>query len=157
QAMARACEARGATIRTSAPVREVRIERRAVVGVVLDGREEIEATRVVANVTPKLLFERLVAPEHLPDDFRARIAGYRCGSGTFRMNVALSELPDFVALPGRAPQPHHSSGIIIAPSLAYMERAYFDARTDGWSRAPIAEMLLPSTVDPSLAPPGMHV
>jgi phytoene dehydrogenase-like protein len=126
-------------------------------GVELESGDVIEAARVVANVTPKLLFERLVAPEHLPDDFRARIAGYRCGSGTFRMNVALAELPDFVALPGRAPQPHHGSGIIMAPSLAYMERAYFDARTDGWSRAPIIEMLIPSTVDPSLAPPGMHV
>ena len=104
-----------------------------------------------------MLFERLVAPEHLPEDFRARIAGYPCGSGTFRMNVALSEPTDFAALPGRAPQPHHGSGIIMAPSLAYMERAYFDARTDGWSRAPIVEMLIPSTVDTSLAPAGMHV
>ena len=115
------------------------------------------ARRVVANVNPKLLFERLVAPEHLPADFRARIAGYRCGSGTFRMNVALSELPDFTALPGTNAQPHHGSGIVIAPSLAYMERAYFDARTDGWSTAPIVEMLIPSVVDDRLAPPGMHV
>jgi len=157
QAMARACEARGATIRTSAPVREVRIERRAVVGVVLDGGEEIEATRVVANVNPKLLFERLVAPEHLDDDFRARIAGYRCGSGTFRMNVALSELPDFRALRGTHAQPHHGAGIIVAPSLAYMERAYFDAKSLGWSSAPIVELLIPSVLDSTLAPSGMHV
>ncbi len=73
------------------------------------------------------------------------------------MNVALSELPDFTVLPGKAPAPHHASGIIIAPSLAYMERAYFDAKTRGWSRAPIVEMLIPSVVDDSLAPPGMHV
>ena len=59
---------------------------------------------------------------------------WRCASGTFRMNVALSELPDFTDLPGRAPAEHHASGIIIAPSLAYMEQAYFDARTFGWSR-----------------------
>src|SRR6185369_1004548 len=117
----------------------------------------IEGRRIVANVTPKLLFERLVAAEHLSDDFRARIAGYRCGSGTFRMNVALSALPDFSALPGRDPAPHHGSGIIIAPSLAYMERAYFDARTAGWSKSPIVEVLIPSVVDESLAPPGMHV
>ena len=117
----------------------------------------VEATRVVANVNPKLLFERLVAPEHLDADFRARIAAYRCGSGTFRMNVALAELPDFAALPGTAPAPHHASGIIIAPSLAYMERAYFDAKTHGWSREPIVEVLIPSVVDDSLAPPGQHV
>ena len=82
---------------------------------------------------------------------------YRCGSGTFRMNVALSELPDFACLPGSAAQPHHASGIIMAPSLAYMEQAYFDARTSGWSRAPIVEMLIPSTVDATLAPAGAHV
>ena len=103
-------------------------------GVELAGGEIVRARRVVANVNPKLLFQQLVAPEHLPADFRARIAGYRCGSGTFRMNVALSELPDFTALPGTNAQAHHAAGIIIAPSLAYMERAYFDARTDGWSR-----------------------
>ena len=73
------------------------------------------------------------------------------------MNVALSELPDFMVLPGRDAQEHHQSGIIMAPSLAYMERAYFDARTDGWSRAPVVEMLIPSTVDDTLAPAGKHV
>src|SRR4030095_784632 len=104
-----------------------------------------------------LLFERLIDPQAVDADFRARIAAYRCGSGTFRMNVALSELPDFAALPGKSAQPHHSSGIVMAPSLAYMERAYFDARTDGWSRQPIVEMLIPSTVDDTLAPAGMHV
>jgi phytoene dehydrogenase-like protein len=157
QAMAAECTARGVELRTNAPVASVIVKAGRAAGVELESGDVIEAARVVANVTPKLLFERLVAPEHLPDDFRARIAGYRCGSGTFRMNVALSELPDFTASPGRVPQPHHGSGIIMAPSLAYMERAYFDARTDGWSRAPIVEMLIPSTVDPSLAPPGMHV
>ena len=101
--------------------------------------------------------EILVDPQHVDADFRARIAAYRCGSGTFRMNVALSELPDFTALPGKHAQLHHSSGIVMAPSLAYMERAYFDARTDGWSRQPIVEILIPSTVDDTLAPPGMHV
>ncbi len=85
------------------------------------------------------------------------MAAYRCGSGTFRMNVALRSLPDFTVLPGKSAQPHHSSGIIMAPSLDYMERAYFDAKTSGWSRAPIVEALIPSTVDDSLAPPGMHV
>ena len=133
------------------------VEAGRAAGVELSGGEIVRARCVIANVNPKLLFERLVAPEHLPDDFRARIAGYRCGSGTFRMNVALSELPDFTALPGKHAQPHHASGIVIAPSLAYMERAFFDARTRGWSAAPIVEMLIPSVVDDSLAPPGMHV
>jgi phytoene dehydrogenase-like protein len=82
---------------------------------------------------------------------------WRCGSGTFRMNVALSELPDFTCLPGKRQAPHHTAGIIIAPTLGYMERAYFDARTHGWSKQPIVEVLIPSTLDDSLAPAGQHV
>jgi phytoene dehydrogenase-like protein len=156
-AMARECAARNVTLRTGAPVARVIVKGARAVGVELDDGEVVDARRVVANVNPKLLFERLMAPEHLDADFRARIAAYRCASGTFRMNVALSELPDFRALPGTAPGPHHASGIILAPSLAYMERAYFDARTTGWSRAPIVEVLIPSVVDDSLAPPGRHV
>ena len=157
QAMAKTCVARGVTIRTSAAVRRVHVEGGRARGVVLESGETIAATCIVANVNPKLLFTDLVAPEHLDDDFRSRIDGYRCGSGTFRMNVALSELPAFTCLPGTAVGPHHGSGVIVAPSLGYMERAYFDAKTLGWSRAPIVEMLIPSVLDSSLAPPGMHV
>ena len=156
-AMAKECAARGVVMRTNAAVERVIVTDGRATGVELRSGEIVTARRVVANVNPKLLFERLVAPEHLPADFRARIAGYRCGSGTFRMNVALSELPDFIALPGKTAQPHHASGIVVAPSLAYMERAYFDARTRGWSSEPIVELLIPSVVDDLLAPPGMHV
>ncbi len=157
QAMARECAARGVELRTNSPVARVVVKAGRAAGVELEDGSVIEGARVVANVNPKLLFEKLVDPQHLDADFRARIAAYRCGSGTFRMNVALSELPDFTALPGKHAQTHHSSGIIMAPSLDYMERAYFDARTDGWSKRPIVEILIPSTVDDTLAPPGMHV
>jgi phytoene dehydrogenase-like protein len=157
QAMARECAARGVTIRTGCAVRRIDVDGGCATGVTLDSGEVLAAARVVANVNPKLLFERLVAPEHVDADFRARIDGYRCCSGTFRMNVALAELPDFTCLPGTTAQPHHGSGIIVAPSLRYMERAYFDAKLHGWSRAPIVEMLIPSIVDDSLAPRGMHV
>jgi phytoene dehydrogenase-like protein len=153
QAMAAECAVRGVTLRTGAAVARVVVVGGKATGVELGGGEIVRARRVIANVNPKLLFQQLVAPDHLPADFLARIDGYRCGSGTFRMNVALSELPDFTVRPGKNAQPHHGSGIIIAPSLAYMERAYFDARTDGWSAAPIVELLLPSVVDDSLAPP----
>ena len=157
QAMAQECVARGVAIRTSAAVGRVVVESGRATGVELASGETVAARRIVANVNPKLLFERLVAPEHLDADFRARIAGYRCGSGTFRMNVALAELPSFACLPGTTAQAHHGAGIVIAPSLDYMERAYFDAKTSGWSRAPIVEMLVPSVLDASLAPAGMHV
>jgi phytoene dehydrogenase-like protein len=157
EAMAQECAARGVTIRTASAVSRVVVEKGRAAGVALEDGDVVAALRVVANVNPKLLFERLVPPEHIDADFAARIAAYRCGSGTFRMNVALSELPDFTALPGKDAQAHHASGIIVAPSLAYMERAYFDARSEGWSKAPIVELLIPSVVDSTLAPPSMHV
>ena len=157
QAMAKAAAARGVEIRLSTAVQEVIVEKDRVAGVVTDAGETIRAPMVVSNVNPKLLYERLVAPSALPADFRHRMAQWRCGSGTFRMNVALAELPDFTALPGRELGDHHTAGIIIAPSLAYMERAYFDARSHGWSRRPIVELVISSALDDSLAPAGRHV
>jgi phytoene dehydrogenase-like protein len=157
QAMARACAARGVEIRTNSAVGEILVERGRAAGVVTTKGETIAARAVVSNLHPKLTFERLLDSALLPADFRARIGSYRSGSGSFRMNLALSELPSFAALPGRAAAEHHGSGIVIAPSLAYMERAYFDARLKGWSAEPIVEMLIPSTLDNSLAPPGRHV
>jgi phytoene dehydrogenase-like protein len=79
------------------------------------------------------------------------------GSGTFRMNVALSELPDFTCRPGTTQQAHHGAGIVIGPSIDYMDRAYMDARRQGWSDVPVVEMLIPSTLDDTLAPKGQHV
>ena len=157
QAMARAATARGVEIRTDCPVRDVIVEQGRAAGVNPESGPPIAARAVVAAVNPKLLFTRMVDPSSLPADFRERIGAYRMGSGTFRMNVALSELPDFTCRPGREVADHHTAGIIIAPSLAYMERAWCDARARGWSREPVIEMLIPSTLDDSLAPPGAHV
>jgi len=157
QAMAKAAAARGVEIRTDAAVREVLVENGRAVGVVTERGEALRARAVISNLNPKLLYGTLVDGAALPADFRQRIANWRCGSGTFRMNVALSELPDFRVLPGKARAEHHTAGVIIAPSLAYMERAFIDARLHGWSTNPIVEMLIPSTLDDSLAPPGQHV
>ena len=157
QAMARCCAARGVELRTDAAVAEVIVEKGRAVGVVTEAGEAIRARFVVSNLNPKLLFTRLVDQAALPADFARRIANWRCGSGTFRMNVALAELPNFSCLPGTEVADHHTSGIIIAPSLAYMDRAYADAKAHGWSKKPIVEILIPSTLDDSLAPPGRHV
>lgn len=155
QAMARSAMAAGATLRTDAGVRRVRVEHGRAVGVETLQGEVIRARAVVANVNPKLLYEQLLAPDQVPIAMRERMANWRCGSGTFRMNVALWALPSFTVLPGAGD--HLTAGIIIAPSLAYMERAYHDARQFGWSRQPIVELLIPSTLDDTLAPPGQHV
>ncbi|MGH8766011.1 MAG: phytoene desaturase family protein, partial [Burkholderiales bacterium] len=119
-----------------------------------DGREFV-GRAIVANVNPKLLFLQLVDKSLLDRDFRERMQRYKCGSATFRMNVALSQLPNFSCLPGSGP--HHASGIILSPSLGYMDRAYLDARERGIAKAPIVEMVIPSTLDDSLAPKGAHV
>jgi phytoene dehydrogenase-like protein len=154
QALAAEARRLGAEIECDAPVEKI-LDGRVVVG----GRE-IEARAVIANVNPKLLFLKLVDPSTLERDFRERIERYKCGSGTFRMNVALSALPRFSVLP--EPGPHHGSGIIMAPSLDYMDRAYLDARAQGIASRPIVEMVIPSTldptlIDPKLAPKGAHV
>ena len=157
QAMAKAAAERGVDIRLSSPVREVLVESGRAVGAVTESGEIFRARSVISNLNPKLLYGQLIDPSALDPDFRERMSQWRCGSGTFRMNVALSELPDFQVLPGRALADHHTAGIIMAPSLAYMDQAYLDAKAGGWSKRPIVEMLIPSTVDDSLAPPGQHV
>ncbi len=155
QAMAAAGRSHGVEIETGVGVREVTIEAGRATGIVLDDGRRIRARYIAANVNPKLLYTRLMPKEALPPEFYARIAHWRNGSGTFRMNVALSALPSFTALPGDGD--HLSAGIIMAPSLGYMDRAWQDAREYGWSLAPVVEMLIPSTLDGSLAPPGQHV
>ena len=155
QAMAKSATAAGVEIRTGCGVRELVVEQGRVVGVVTSDSEVLRARSVVANVNPKLLYEQLLARDVVPALTSERMANWRCGSGTFRMNVALSEMPRFTAKPEQGD--HLTAGIILAPSLAYMDRAYLDARAQGWSREPIVEMLIPSTLDDSLAPAGRHV
>ena len=155
QAMRDACEDVDVKINLEAPVAQVLVERGRAAGVRLESGEEILSDLVVSNVGPRLLYDRLIAPSDLSPEFRRRIHGFKVGSGTFRMNVALSELPRFTCLPD--PGEHHQSGIIIAPTLDYMDRAFTDAKQFGMSKKPIVEILIPSTVDDSLAPPGQHV
>lgn len=157
EAIAASARAAGAQIRTATPVARVTVKDGRATGVVLSSGEEVGASIIAANVGPKLLFRDLVPADAVEPELRARFLAIRTGSGTFRMNVALSELPDFTARPGKHPQDHHGSGIVIGASLDYLERAYLDARREGWSHQPVVEMLIPSTLDSGLAPPGQHV
>ncbi len=158
-AISRAMEAEarrlGVEIECDAPVARVDVAAGRAVGVTLTDGRAIAARSVIANVNPKLLYLGMVERNALPPEFHARMERWKCASGTFRMNVALSALPRFTCLP--EPGPHHGAGIIMAPSLAYMDRAYLDAKAEGISRAPVVEMLIPSTLDDTLAPPGAHV
>jgi phytoene dehydrogenase-like protein len=154
QAMAKACREAGVDIVLGTPVSEVLVEKGRAVGVVAGGKTW-RAGQVVANVNPRLLFTRLVPDGAVDKKSADHFAHWSCESATFRMNVALSKLPSFTALPGRGD--HLTAGIIIAPSLDYMHRAHAEAALNGWSSKPIVEMLIPSTLDDSLAPKGKHV
>jgi phytoene dehydrogenase-like protein len=155
QAMARAARGHGAEIEIDAGVREVIVERDRAAGVILDNGKTVRARYVASSVNPKLLYTRLVPADALPPAFLARIKTWRNASGSFRINVALNALPSFTALPGEGD--HLTAGIILGPSLGYMDRAWQDARMHGWSREPVIELLIPSTLDDTLCPPGRHV
>ncbi len=157
EAMARTARKRGVEIEVNAAVSEVMTENGIARGIALESGRTVHARAVASNLNPKLLFLRLVDAEELDEDFRRRMEHWKCVSGTFRMNVALSRLPSFTCRPGSAVQDHHKSGIVIGPSLDYMDRAFMDARMHGWSRRPVIEMMIPSTLDDSLAPLGQHV
>jgi phytoene dehydrogenase-like protein len=154
QAMRREAESRGVEIRTGKGVARILVREGRARGVALEDGAEIAARCVVSNAHPRLLLD-LLGEEG--GEWREAFGHYQSESATFRMNVALSELPRFASRPGDDPQPYHRSGIIMAPSLAFMDRAFSSARELGWSREPIVEMLIPSTVDDTLAPPGRHV
>ena len=154
QAMARACREAGVDILLSSPVEEVIVSDGRAAGVVAGGKAW-RARSIVAGVNPKLLFDRLVPAGSVEPDIAARRRGWKCESATFRMNVALNELPKFKVLPKRGN--HLTAGIIMAPSMDYMHQAYVDGLTDGWSKRPVVEMVISSTMDPTLAPKGKHV
>jgi phytoene dehydrogenase-like protein len=160
-AIAAEAHSRGVEIRTDAAVARVLVRGGRVTGVALADGTEIAAGRVVAGVNPRLLYTRLFDSADLDPELLARIGRYRCASGTFRINVALAELPAFRGAPGSELQPHHGSGILIGDSLGYFERAYFDAKSKehnpGWAREPVVEMVISSVLDDSLAPAGQHV
>lgn len=156
QAMAKAAQGVGVEIRTDAQVVMVNDDGDKVTGLTLQSGEAIHARSVVANIPPKLLFRAYLSERVVSEPLRARFTSIDTGSGTFRMNVALRELPDFTCRPG-SPHPHHGAGIVIGDSIRYLDHAFHSAGLDGWSREPIVEMLLPSTLDSSLAPSGQHV
>ena len=162
QAMLNACEEQGVTVKLNCAVSEVLVDNATAsakaYGVVCD-QEELLAPIIASSVHPKILFERLLKASDLDEDFRHRISAYQSHSGTFRMNVALDSLPEFRHAPTTQPYnvDYLTSGIVIAPNLQYMADAWASAMRDGWSEKPIIEMLIPSTLDSTLAPEGKHV
>lgn len=156
EALAAAARAHGAEIRTGARVARVRLRDGAADGVVLEDGTELPARRVASGADATVTLLGLVGEEHLAPEVAAAVRAIDYGSASLKINLALSELPRFTALPG-APGPQHRGTIHVAPSLEYLERAFDDARRGEPSAEPILECTIPSVVDPSLAPPGRHV
>ncbi len=156
-AIAKSGAAYGVSIETATPIKEIIVERGQVKGAVAQDGRTYRAPRVVSAIHPKLLFGKLLDPALIPKELTEDINDYVSVSGTFRMNVALDELPDFSALSGKTAALQHKGSIVICPSLGYMDNAYDDAKLGDWAKEPIIEMCLPSTLDPTLAPPGKHV
>lgn len=160
QAMAKSAEAFGVDIELEAPVADVLIENDKAVGVRLEDGREFSARAVAANVHPQLLFQKMVADEYVPATFKENIDNYRSNSGTFRMNVALHELPKFTALKDIPEEDYRSylqGTMLFADSLDYYEDAYQDAQALGWARKPVINAGIQSIIDDSLAPEGKHV
>ena len=157
EAMLAQAWALGVEVETDAEVTGVVVEQGRAAGVTLADGTSRMADRIAANVAPKTLYLELVDDTHLDREFLQRVRAIRTESATLRINVALKELPNFACRPGNEADDHHGAGIVIGPTLGYMEQAYLDARQGAWSDAPVIEMLIPSTVDDSLAPPGHHV
>jgi len=155
-AMASAARAAGVEIRLNESVESIAQEASGVVVQTAAG-DHFHARVAGAAVHPRILFGRLIEPGELPEAFAARLKAWRSESASFRMNVALAELPRFSCEPGVGAQPYHGAGILISMSLGYLDKAYLDARTNGYSRAPVVELLIPSTLDATLAPRGAHV
>lgn len=156
-ALRASAEASGATIRTGIAVRHLIVRNGHAAGVELETGETVGGRAIVAGIPPKLLFRDMVPAAAIDPELRTRFVGITSGSGVFRMNLALSALPDFRAKPGSEQADHHGAGIVIGPKLDYLDRSFADARRYGYAREPVVEMLIPSTIDDTLAPAGQHV
>jgi len=157
EALAAAARAAGVEIRTSARVERVLLRDGAARGVVLDDGTEIAARRVASCADATVTLLGLVGEAHLAPEVVQAVKGIDYSSASLKINLALSELPSFVARPGHRPGPQHRGTIHVSPTLDYLERAFDDARRGVPSSEPILEVTLPSAVDETLAPAGRHV
>jgi phytoene dehydrogenase-like protein len=153
--IASAARAAGAQIRTEAPVAHIVVRGGRATGVALESGEEIEADAVLSSVDPKRTFIDMLEPGALDDEFLAQVRRYRFRGSSAKVNLALDGLPDFTCLPGVGE--HLRGAISFSPSIDYMERAYDDAKYGQFSRRPYIDIVIPTLVDPSMAPPGKHV
>jgi phytoene dehydrogenase-like protein len=154
-AIARAAQALGAEIRTEAPVARITVKNGKATGVALESGEEIEASVVLSSADAKVTFLDLLEPGSLDPEFEAGIRRFKFRGSSGKVNMAVDRLPDFTAIPGFGE--HLRGAISFSPSTAEMEKAYDDAKYGRWSEKPYIDMIIPTLVDPQMAPPGKHV
>ena len=155
EAIAQSARSKGAEIRVSSAVERIVVSGGRVRGVVLEGGEEIDAPIVASNLDPHVTFLKLLAEGDLDPEFRDSIRRFRIEGTSLKINLALSGIPDFKAMPGAGPQ--HRATMHICPSVEYIERAWDDAKYGRPSERPLLEMTMPTMYDPSLAPAGHHI
>jgi phytoene dehydrogenase-like protein len=154
----RSAESFGAEIRTDAKVKKILVRGGKAVGVALQSGEELRAPVVITTIHPKIAFLELLDRHELPADFVWDIERWKTRSGVVKINVALSELPDFTAMPGKNLQPHHTGSVELCFSPQYAERAFQDAHIDRTAAVrPFVDGTIPTTLDHKLAPEGVHV
>lgn len=161
-AIAGAASSYGVEIRTEAPVAEIAVKNGRATGVVLEGGEEIVSSVVASCADPKITFERLLDPVHLDPEFLAQIKRYKMKGSSGKVNLSLDRLPEFDCLTkigkvGKDAEPYLSGAISISPDLDYLERAYDEAKYGNFSKRPYLDIVIPSLIDPSMAPAGKHV
>ena len=154
----RSAESFGCEIRTNAKVKKILVRGGKAVGVALENGDELRAPVLVTTIHPKIAFLDLIEPQELPADFVSDIKRWKTRSGVVKINVALSELPDFTAMPGTNQQDHHTGSVELCFSPQYAERAFQDAHIErkGAIR-PFVDGTIPTTLDKKLAPEGVHI
>jgi phytoene dehydrogenase-like protein len=153
--IADAARSLGVEIRTEAPVERLLISGDEVTGVVLGSGEEVTARVTLSSLDPHQTFDRLTPAGHLDSAFLEEVGRYRYRGSSGKVNLALDGLPEFTCLPGAGD--HLRGAISFSPGIDYLELAYDDAKSGRFSRRPYIDMVLPTLVDPSMAPPGKHV
>jgi phytoene dehydrogenase-like protein len=160
-ALARSAEAKGASIRKNAEVARILIKDGRAYGAALTSGEEFQAKVVVSSADPKRTFLKMVAREHLEDDFRRSIENLRIEGSSFKINLALDALPNFKAYPNRSGNgeinlPHRTT-MHVCPTMDYVDRAWEDAKQGRPSEHPMLECTIPTAYDDTIAPPGKHI
>ena len=158
RALAAAARERGVEIRTNAPVRGIELGANGrAEGVRIDGGEVVRADLVLSNATPRRTFLDLLPADSLPEAFVQRMRGFQDLGASLKVHLALSELPDFTAMPGKAPGPQHRGLLNFCPTVDFIETAWDECKRGAFSTRPTVEACIHSVLDPTCAPPGKQI